>query len=161
MCRNIRIKRCRIYREEAFRGYNDSKKEYFDGVKACVIATAAGEPVEVLSSPGSYHDICALRSMDLNLPDGARIYRDKGFLDTEFEAGLEEEAGLSLVVPRRKNMKAQLNGCVQYIAKVIRKRVETTFSVLSEHLARSIHAVTARGFELKVFLTVLIYSIAG
>jgi len=99
--------------------------------------------------------------MDLNLPDEATTYGDKGFLHTEFEAGLAQEVGLSLVVPRRKNMKAQLNGCVQYIAKVIRKQVETTSSVLREHLARSINAATARGFELKVSLKVLTYSIAG
>jgi hypothetical protein len=39
--------------------------------------------------------------------------------------------------------------------------METTFSQLTERLARSIHAVTPRGFELKVFLTVLTYTILG
>jgi len=42
LCRNIRIKRCHIYRDVAFHGYNDSKKEYFYGVKACVIVAASG-----------------------------------------------------------------------------------------------------------------------
>jgi hypothetical protein len=37
--------------------------------------------------------------------------------------------------------------------------VETTFRQITEHLARSIHAVTPRGFKLKVFLTILAYSI--
>jgi hypothetical protein len=32
---------------------------------------------------------------------------------------------------------------------------------LTERLARSIHAVTARGFELKILLTVLAFSIVG
>src|SRR5918997_1245209 len=74
VCRNIRIKRCRIYKGEAFRGYCASKKE-------------------------------------------------------------------------------QLDGCLAYICRRCRKRVETTFSLLAERLARSIHVVTPRGFELKAMLT--------
>ena len=110
---------------------------------------------------GSRADITALRSMDLNLPEGSSLLGDSGFLDTEFEASLLEDAGLRLVVPRRANMKEQLDGCVEYICRLCRKRVETTFSLLTERLARSIHAVTPRGFELKVFLTVLAFSILG
>ena len=74
---------------------------------------------------------------------------------------MREEAGLNLVVPRRANMKEQLEGCLEYVCGVRRKRVETTFSQLAERLARSIHAVTPRGLELKVLLAVLAFSIVG
>lgn len=161
VCRNIRIRRCRLYQDKAFRGYNASKKEYFYGLKVCLIITASGQPVELVLVPGSCSDIVALRCMDLNLPEPSTIYADGGFLDASFEEALAEEARVSLVVPRRKNMKHQLDGCLHYICGVVRKRVETTFSQLCERLARSIHAVTPRGFELKVFLTVLAYSIVG
>lgn len=161
VCRNIRIKRCRIYQGPTFRGYNASKKEYFYGLKVCLVITASGQPLELVLVPGSTADIAALRAMDLNLPDQIRVYGDGGFLDLCFERALSEEANIDLVVPRRKNMKCQLDGCLQYICCVIRKRVETTFSQLCERLARSIHAVTPRGFELKVFLTVLAFSIIG
>ena len=120
VCRNIRIKRCHIYRDEAFRGYCASKKEYYFGLKVCVIVTQDGDPVELLLSPGSTADITALRSMDLNLPDRSTLDRstlfgDTGFLDQDFEEALGKEAGINLVVPRRKNMKDQLDGCLQYI----------------------------------------------
>lgn len=161
VCRNIRIRQCRIYRQEAFRGYNASKKEYFYGLKVSLVVTVSGKPVEILLVPGSLSDIAALRSMNLNLPDGTTLYADGGFLDIGFEQALSEEAEIELVVPRRKNMKRQLDGCLQYICSVVRKRVETTFSQLCERLARSIHAVTPRGFELKVFLTVLAFSMVG
>jgi hypothetical protein len=39
VCRNIRIKRCKIYQNEAFRGYTASKKEYFYGIKVCLIVS--------------------------------------------------------------------------------------------------------------------------
>jgi len=48
-----------------------------------------------------------------------------------------------------------------YLCQVIRKRVETTFSQIAAHLARSIHAVTPSGFELKVLPTVLACSLLG
>lgn len=161
VCRNIRIKRCRVYRDEAFRGYCASKKEYYFGLKVCVIVTQHGEPVEILLTPGSTSDIAALRAMDLNLPDQSTLLGDGGFLDRDFEAALGEDAGLHLVVPRRKNMKDQLDRCLQYVCNYYRKRVETTFSQLAERIARSVHAVTAHGFELKAFLTVLAYSITA
>ena len=160
-CHNIRIRRCKLYRGEAFRGYCASKKEYYYGLKVSVIVTEAGEPVEMLLVPASTADISALRSMDLNLPEGSTLFGDTGFLDIGFETALREEAGLNLVVPRRSNMKEQLDGCLEYVCRVSRKRVETTFSQLTERLARSIHAVTARGFELKVLLTVLAFSLVG
>lgn len=58
-------------------------------------------------------------------------------------------------------MKEQLDGCCEYLRGFYRKRVETTFSQLAERMARSIHAVTPRGLELKVMLTVLVVSILG
>ena len=111
--------------------------------------------------PGSTTDITALRSMDLNLPEGSTLFGDSGFLDRQFEKALGEEGGLRLVVPRRSNMKEQLEGCLEFICGVRRKRVETTFSQLTQRLARSIHAVTPRGFELKILLSVLAFSIVG
>jgi hypothetical protein len=160
-CHNIRIRRCKLYRGETFRGYCASKKQYYFGLKVSVIVTEAGEPVEMLLVPASTADISALRSMDLNLPEGSTLFGDTGFLDIGFEMALREEAGLNLVVPRRSNMKEQLDGCLEYVCCLSRKRVETTFSQLTERLARSIHAVTARGFELKVLLTVLAFSLVG
>lgn len=160
-CRNARIKRCRLYRGSAFRGYNASKREYFYGLKVCLVVSASGRPAEALLAPGSCADVAALRAMDLDLPDGTTLYADGGFLDRPLERALQDEAGLRLVVPRRRNMKDQLDGCLAYVCSVVRKRVETTISQVTERLARSVHAVTPRGFELKVFLTVLAFAITG
>jgi hypothetical protein len=164
VCRNIRIKRCKIYRDPGFRGYCASKKEYFFGLKGALIVTEAGEPGEMLLVPGATADLTALRSMDLNLPEGSTLFGERAFLDLPFERALSEEAGLRLVVPRRSNMKEQLDACLACLAclcRVCRKRVETTFSQLTERFARSLHAVTPRGFELKIMLTVLAFSLVG
>lgn len=161
VCRNIRISRCKIYRGEAYRGYTASKKEYFYGLKVCLIVSESGQPVELVFAPGSTADIEMLRSMPLELPEHCALVGDKGFLDRGLESDLKDDASIHLLVPRRKNMKEQLDDLVQWVAGSLRKQVETTFSQLAERLARSIHAVTPRGFELKVFLTVLTFTILG
>jgi hypothetical protein len=46
-----------------------------------------------------------------------------------------------------------------YVHHDYRKRIETVGSLLERLLPKTIHAVTAEGFELKVFLFVLAYSI--
>lgn len=162
VCRNIRIKRCKIYQNtKAYRGYCASKKEYFYGLKVCLVVTTLGQPVELSLVFGATADVRALKCMDLNLPENVTVFGDSGFLDLDFEAALREEAGIELIVPRRKNMEEQLDPIVAFICKTVRKQVETTFSQLTERMARSIHAVTPRGFELKVCLTVLAFSLVG
>ncbi len=83
------------------------------------------------------------------------------FLDTAFEASLRHEAGLNLAAPRGSNRKEQRDGCLAFVWRVRRKGVETPFRQLSERFARSIHAVTPRGFEVKIMLTVLALSLVG
>jgi hypothetical protein len=39
-CDNIRISRCRLYRDEAYRGYIASKRRYFSGLRVHVLITA-------------------------------------------------------------------------------------------------------------------------
>ena len=75
VCRNIRINRCKIYQNEDFGGFNKSKREYFYGLKVNMIVTAEGQPVEVLLSPGKYHDIDPFKLMELNLPRAFSLKR--------------------------------------------------------------------------------------
>lgn len=117
--------------------------------------------MEVVLSRGSLHDMPGLRSLFLDLPEGADLYADKGYTDYEWEDLLVAICNIELTAARRRNSKRAHPGHIGYLCQVIRKRVETTFSQITAHLARSIHAVTARGFELKVFLTILAYSILG
>lgn len=161
VCHNIRIRRCRLYRGKQWRGYCASKKQYFLGLKLCLIVTQVGKPVEVRLAAGSTADIGLLRRMELDLPEGATLFADSGFLDALLEQLLQQECGLSLVAGRRKNSKVPLPGWLEYLRVHYRSQVETTYSQIAERLARSIHAVTPRGIELKVFLSVLAFSMLG
>ncbi len=123
--------------------------------------TTTGLPVEVMLAPGSEADISAFKRLPLDLPAQAYIFADAGYLDDQEQALLEEAATLHLVAARRANCKEQLLPWVSYISKHERKRVETVFSQIVAAFGRTIHAVTPRGFELKVFLTVLAYTLTA
>lgn len=159
VCDNIRIARCHLYRGKEHRGYCASKRRYFFGLRVHLLITATGQPVEFVLAPGSQADIRAFRSLPLDLPAGSEVYADPAYEDYVWEETLSEMADITLTVQRKKNSKRPHPGWVQYICEQKRKRVETTFSQITERFARSIHAVTARGFELKVFLTVLAFAI--
>lgn len=161
VCDNYRINRCRIYQGQEHRGYIASKKRYFFGLRVHLLVTATGKPVEFVLRPGAEADIRAFKRLPLDLPAGADLYSDTAYTDYTEEALLSEERDIHLVYPRKKNSLWPHPGWVEYVCKYTRKRVETTFSRIEAELARHIHAVTPRGFELKVFLTLLAYSISA
>jgi len=159
VCDNLRIRRCHLYRSKDFRGYCASKRRYFYGLKLHMVVTAGGKPVDLVLTPGSVADMPGLRSLLLDLPDRSELYADKGYTDYTVEDTLNAVGSVNLIAARKSNTKRAHPGHIGYLCQVIRKRVETTFSQIAQHFARSIHAVTPRGFELKVFLTVLAHSI--
>lgn len=63
------------------------------------------------------------------------------------------------MLPRKKNSTRAVPAYVEFIQHVYCKKIETGFSLLKRLLPDSAHAVTARGFELKAFLVVLVCSI--
>ena len=68
-------------------------------------------------------------------------------------------SGVSLKPIRKKNAKRQYPPHEVYPQQFHRKQVEVTNSLVAQLLPKSIHAVTATGFELKVFLFLIATSI--
>lgn len=165
VCDNIRIDRCRIYpkeaTEDAFRGYIASKKRYFYGVKLFLMTTQEGHPVEVFFTPGSYSDTAQLKQFAFDLAEGATVYGDKAFNEYFTEDLLVVASGINLSPLRKKNSRRKEPAYVEYVQHYYRKGIETAGSLIEQRLPKTIHAVTARGFELKVFLFVLALSIDG
>ena len=158
VCQNIRISRCHIYTDEEFRGYNASKKIYFYGLKVHLITTIDGQPVEVLLTPGNVNDNKTLHLFNFDLPEGSTIYGDKAYTNYEVEDLLLECDKIELQPIRKKNHKRQFDVCTEFLQKMYRKGIETANSLITKMLPKSIHAVTAAGFELKTFLFTLAHS---
>lgn len=159
VCDNIRIPRAKIYSTEEFRGYQASKKRYFYGLKIHLIVTQDGQPVECFLTPGNFGDVDALKVYAYELPDGAIIYADKAYNDYEIEDLLKEIEHIHLLPLRKKNSKRAASPALSFMQSYHRKMVETAGSLIEQLLPKSIHAVTAQGFELKVALFVIASSL--
>jgi Transposase DDE domain len=162
VCDNFRIRRSKLYplqeHGEAFRGYIASKRRYFYGLRVHLVSTASGEPVEFTLAAASEADISLFKELKLELPEGAIICADKGYTDYHYE-DLLEDVGLHLKAQRRKRSKREMPAWVEFLSKPIRQYIETVFSKLSAMLGGKIHAVTPRGFELKIVCFLLAFSI--
>lgn len=158
VCDNYRIQRSKIYQGEDFRGYIASKKRYFYGLRIHMLVTEQGEPVEFFLEPGAFSDTSALGLYNFDLPESSFVTGDKAYNDYTIE-DVMREAGVELIPLRKKNSLRPLPAYMTYFQACIRKIVETTGSLIERLLPKSIHAVTARGFEIKVALFVLACSI--
>jgi hypothetical protein len=162
VCDNIRIRRCRLYppeeHGEAFRGYISSKRRYFYGLRVHLVVTGAGEPVEFSIVAGSEADVNIFKDLQLDLPEGSKICADKAYTDYHYEDLLKEAADLQLKAQRKKNSKRPMPGWEEYLSNRIRKYIETVFSRITELFSKKIHAVTPRGFELKIVWFLLAFA---
>lgn len=158
VCKNIRISNCKIYKKnEEYRGKCTSKREYFYGIRVHMIVTSSGGPVEFIIAPGSYHDSTIFKLFELDLPEGSTLYADAGFTDYEYE-DLVNDSGINFLVTRKSNSKRPHKPSQEYLITHNRKIIETTFSKITALFPRVIHAVTKKGFELKVACFILAYS---
>ena len=160
VCDNIRIRRCRLYQEEMYRGYTASKRRFFYGLKAHLMVTTDGHPIECFLTPGSVADVAMLPFFTMDLPAGSHVYADKAYNDYREEDLLLEAADIHLCPARKKNSLRAVPPYAVYWRELMRKRVETAIGQIQLLFPKSIHAVTPEGFELKVFLFVLAYSVA-
>lgn len=158
-CHNIRIKRSKLFQGKEFRGYNASKREYFYGVKVFVITDSQNRPVEYTFTPGSIAEIDGLRQMPMQLPEKSTLYGDSGFTDYNHEEEMEQGENIDLKIARKSNSKKPHKPWWNYIIDCERKPIETTFSQICACLPRKIHAVTQKGFLLKLVLALFAHLI--
>jgi Transposase DDE domain len=159
VCDNYRIPRARLYQHKEYRGCIASKKRYFYGLNVHLLVTKDGQPVECLLTPGSYSDVRMLKAFRFDVPEGSCIYADKAYNDYAMEDVLLEASQIQLYPIGKKHSTRALPPYIAYVQHDYRKRIETVGSLIERMLPKTIHAVTAEGFELKVFLFVLAYSI--
>lgn len=158
VCKNIRIKNCKLLDNERYRGYNASKKEYFYGFKIQVITTDCGIPVEYCIGAGSFHDCKVFKAMNIDLPKGSSLFADAAYNDYKQEDMYAEIEDITLLVARKKNAKRKDIPAMSYIKSVMRKQIETTFSEICAYMPKKIHAVTPEGFILKIVLFIFAYT---
>jgi hypothetical protein len=159
VCDNIRIARSRLVKGEQFRGRSCSKRRYFYGVKVQVVATEEGVPVEFAFLPGEANDVRGLEVLPLALPKGSTIFMDSGYTDYAAEDAARELDGVTFAVQRKRNSKRWDEPLKAYYKQLMRKRIETVFSQITNMFPRHIHAVSFRGFLLKVSMFIIAFAL--
>lgn len=148
-CDNIRIARRHLLQGKQYRGKCVSKRRYFLGLKAHVLMTTHYHPIEWILTPGCESDVKALHRFNLNLPEKSTLYADSAYTDYVEEDLLLESQSIRFFSQRKSNSKRIRPGYLEFLIKVMRKKIETGFSLLTSLFPKSIHAVTDQGFMLK------------
>lgn len=154
VCNNMRIANCKILKDQKWRGYTASMRNYFYGVKVQLLTTKDGIPIAFHFTPGKTGDAKALGKMIDKLPAEASIYGDSAYTDYGLEDIALERKCILLKIQRKSNAKRIDTKEQKYEKLKMRKRVETTISDIKKMFPRTIHAVTLEGFLIKLTLFV-------
>lgn len=157
VCDNVRIRRCRIIQDKAFHGRHSAMSRYFYGVRVQLL-TLKGIPVEFCLVPGRENDSLSLRKLPFQVAPESSIYMDAGYTDYRAEDDARDAEMIRLMIGRRGNSKRKDAPHVRYIKETMRKNIETAISELKARMLRSLHAVTMKGFLLKVALFVIAFA---
>lgn len=159
VCDNIRISRSKIVKGEEWRGKQASMRRYFYGVKVQVLTTASGIPVEFSFVPGRESDVQALKKLPLSVAAESRIYGDAAYTDYTIEDDMKEADLIELMIQRKSNAKRKDEPYIRFLKEQVRKGIETSFSQIKALFLRTIHAVTFKGFLLKISLFIIAFSL--
>lgn len=154
VCKRVRARRCQKVRGKIYCGYCAAKREKFFGWRLHLICTAEGIPVAFDVLPASLHDLTPIHELTVNLPPGATVFGDKGYISADDAQTIFEECGVRLVSVRRQNMQPN-RWADDFDLHLYRKRVETVYSQMEKMGIQSLHARTNLGFDLKAWASLL------
>jgi hypothetical protein len=158
VCDNIRISRSKLVQGNSYRGWQASMRRYFYGIKVQLITTAGGIPVEYCIVPGNQADVKGLHQLPLSLLAGSKLYADAAYTDYQIEDMLADER-IQLRSQRKANAHRKDDSWLAYMKERMRKIIETSISGIKSLFLRKIHAVTLRGFLIKVLLFLLAFQL--
>jgi len=158
VCDNIRIANCKLLKGKQWRGKQCSMRRYFYGVKVQVLTTETGIPVEFGFVPGCESDVQALKKLPLSVAPESSIYADSAYTDYTIEEDARFGDEINLMVQRKSNSKRKDEPWIRFLKEYSRKRIETTFSEIKNLFLRKIHAVTFKGFLLKILMFIVAFT---
>jgi hypothetical protein len=154
-CRRARARRCRTLRGAIYCGYCAAKKEKFFGWRLHLVCTPGGVPVRFTILPGSLHDLTPIHELTYALPQGGRIFGDKGYNSAADEATIVAETGVRLVPIRKANMQPHAWFLDELELREYRHAIETVNSQLESMGIQQLHVRTNTGRALKLHASLL------
>ncbi len=132
-------------------------RRYFYGVKVQVMINARGIPVEFGFVPGCESDVQALQKLPMTVAPESKIYGDSAYTNYQAEDDMKEAEFIDLMICRKSNSKRPDEPWIKFIKNYMRKGIETTFSQIKALFLRKIHAVTFKGFLIKLVMFILAF----
>jgi Transposase DDE domain len=154
VCKRVRARRNKKVRGKAYCGYCAAKKEKFFGWRLHLICTPQGVPVAFDMLPASEQDLTPIHELTANLPVGAAVFGDKGYISADDARTILEAVGVRIVAIPRKNM-PPTSWADEYDMRQYRKRIETVYAQLEKMGIQRLHARTNVGFDLKAWASLL------
>lgn len=124
-----------------------------------VLVNDSGVPVEFGFIPGCESDVQALKKLPLAVAAQSKIYADAAYTDYQAEDNMKEVEYVDLMVSRKCNSKRPDEPWIRFIKQYMRKGIETSFSEIKALFLRKIHAVTFKGFLLKLVMFMLAFTL--
>lgn len=149
VCRRARAWRCRKVRGRIYCGYCAAKDEKFFGWRLHLVCTPQGAPVRFTLLPASLHDLTPLHELADALPEGARLFGDKGYISAADAAAILEACGVRIIAQPRNNMEP-LDWEDEFDLRLYRHGIETVNSQLEKMGIERLYARSTPGFMLKV-----------
>ena len=135
VCQNVRAGRCQMGKNDIEHapswGYCASQNMYYYGYKLHALCGISGVIHSYDLTAANVHDLHYLKDIHWKYCD-CTILGDKGYLSASVQQDLFETANIELDVPYRLNQKNWTPPTWAY--KRFRKRIETVFSQLNDHL---------------------------
>lgn len=148
-CKRARRNRCRKVRGADYEGYCAAKKEYFFGWHLHLVCDAHGIPIAFELLPAHWDELVPVQHLLAELPEGAVVVADKGYISYKDEIMAYLNGGIRLIPKYRKNMRGNSPEDAQLI-HTYRHMIETVNSQLEKMGLQRLHARTNAGIALKV-----------
>ena len=126
-------------------------------VSVHVITTGEGSPIEFRVTAGSIPDNTTFQVMDINLPENGDLYGDAAYINQQHKDLLLHFNQIRLKAATKKNSIVKNTWAEELENRYYRKTIENTFADIIAKFPRKIHAVTAKGFLLKILCFIIMY----
>lgn len=144
VCKFGRAHFCKVFRSDgATYSHNPSKKQTYFGFKVHVITTSGGAVKAFEITPANVDDRRGLEDLSSTLGDGSIILADKGYVSLSLTEDLRAQ-GKILLALKRNNARQAYSPTLQEEIFRRRRRIETTFSQLTEQF--NVECVLAKSF---------------
>ena len=160
VCKFGRAHFCKLFRAEgATYSKNPSKKQTYFGFKVHAITTSAGAIQAFEITPANVDDRIALEELSLVVKAGSIIIGDKGYISEPLAEKLKAQ-GQTLLALKRKNARQPYTPSLRQEIFRQRRRIETTFSQLSEQMnSQRVLAKSFCGLSLRLLTKFLAFNL--